>query len=367
MLRFPEVIQETACEGLTNGRVPPPEIRWVNPLDDAAWDQEVRRFPDATFFHTTPWARVLAETYGLEPANLVVHLADDPVALLPCLERNGLVKGRRGVCLPFTDHAAPLVRDARHARLLFNAVRTFGRARGWRTWECRGGHEWWPEAPASLSFHRHTLDLTVGEAELYSGFAPSVRRALRKAGRHRLEVRAEDTPEAMDAYFALHCQTRRRHGLPPQPKAFFESIHRHVIARGHGHLFLVRSEGRPISGAVFFHWNREVMFKFGASDKNHQILRPNDLLMGYCIAHYVGREFTRLDLGRTSLCNEGLRRFKLGFGSAESRLDYLKYDLREGSFVTDRDRVRGWYNAFFRFMPIAALRTVGTFLYRHMA
>ncbi|MCP5520990.1 MAG: GNAT family N-acetyltransferase [Verrucomicrobiales bacterium] len=368
MLTAPEVIRAPAGERPANGHGRAPEIRWVNPLEHPAWDQELRQFQDAIFFHTSAWARVLTETYGFKPMSLMVHEENQVGAILPGMELHGFPKGPRAVSLPFTDHTAPLLRNATQARLLLEAVKTCGRMRGWRTWECRGGHPCWPESPASLSFYRHTLDLTVGEAELYSGFEPSVRRALRKAAGHRLEVRVEDSPEAMDAYFALHCRTRRRHGLPPQPKAFFESIHRHVIARGHGHVFLVRYRGCPIAGGVFFHWNRGVIFKFGASDTRHQVLRPNNLLMWYAIAHYAGRDYERLDLGRTSLSQEGLRRFKLGLGSTETRLDYLKYDLRQDAFVTDGgDLTHGWHNAFFRLLPLTVLRAFGTVLYRHLA
>jgi hypothetical protein len=367
MLPLPEVIRKPAGNRPQTGCRKPPKIRRVNPLHDSAWDQVLQRFPDATFFHTAPWARVLAETYGFRPAHFVLQEGGQVSALLPCMELNGLLTGRRAIGLPFTDHAAPLIAEATHAPLLFEAVRTCGRARGWRTWECRGGHAWRPGTPASLSFYHHTLDLTVGEKELYSRFHPSFRRALRKALSHPLEVWTEDSAVAMDAYYALHCQTRRRHGLPPQPKAFFDSIQRHVIAGGHGRVFLVRHNGQPIAGAVFFHWNNLAIFKFGASDNNFQLFRPSNLLMWYCVAYYAGRDYARLDLGRTSLSNQGLRRFKLGLGSAETQLDYFKYNLQKDAFVTDRDRAHGWHNAVFRLLPIAVLRALGALLYRHMA
>ncbi len=59
-----------------------------------------------------------------------------------------------------------------------------------------------------------------------------------------------------------------------------------------------------------------------------------------------------LHLGRTSLHNDGLRRFKLGWGAEEQPIEYVKYDLRQERFVTDRDESAGWHNQVFRRMPI---------------
>jgi len=35
----------------------------------------------------------------------------------------------------------------------------------------------------------------------------------------------------MGEYYRLHCLTRKRHGLPPQPTGFFQKIQEHIIAK----------------------------------------------------------------------------------------------------------------------------------------
>jgi len=74
-----------------------------------------------------------------------------------------------------------------------------------------------------------------------------------------------------------------------------------------------------------------------------------------------------LDLGKTSLANDGLRRFKLNLGALEKKIDYVKYDLRQNRFVTETDGVSGWHNAVFRAMPVFMSRVAGGLLYRHWA
>ena len=34
----------------------------------------------------------------------------------------------------------------------------------------------------------------------------------------------------MQVFYALHCMTRKKHGVPPQPFAFVAHFHRHVMS-----------------------------------------------------------------------------------------------------------------------------------------
>ena len=65
--------------------------------------------PNASFFHSAAWARVLCKTYGHEPNCLLLSKDAEPVALVPLLEVSSPLTGRRGVCLPFTDFCDPLL------------------------------------------------------------------------------------------------------------------------------------------------------------------------------------------------------------------------------------------------------------------
>ena len=82
---------------------------------------------------------------------------------------------------------------------------------------------------------------------------------------------------------------------------------------------------------------------------------------------YAQRGFEQLEFGRTSLGNEGLRRFKLGWGTEERRIDYVRFDGRTSAFVTVPDEVWGWHNRVFRALPGIVSRSVGSTFYRHVA
>jgi hypothetical protein len=81
----------------------------------------------------------------------------------------------------------------------------------------------------------------------------------------------------------------------------------------------------------------------------------------------ISNGFAVMDFGRTSLNNDGLRRFKNSWGVAEEMLDYYRYDYREKTYVKQTDSAQGWHARLFRHLPISLARIIGAVLYRHTA
>jgi hypothetical protein len=339
----------------------------VNPLADARWDDWLGVHPEATFFHTTAWARVLQEAYGHEPYYFAgPRRGEAGGPLLPVMEVNSPWLGRRGVSLPFTDWCPPLGSEPEAAQSVFEQALEHGRARGWRYFETRGGTGPGRGPVASVAYLGHEVDLVPGETRLFQALDPAVRRAIRKAQNSAIRVEIETSPAAMEDYYQLHCRTRRRHGLPPQPHRFFQAITRHVLAAGHGLILTARLHGRLVAGAIFFHHRDTAIYKFGASDPAFHALRPNNLLLWQAMTHYLARGCRTLHLGRTSLANPGLRRFKLSFAAREHRLEYCRYWYAARRFVSGTDRTRTWANHVFRLLPMPCLRFLGARLYPHL-
>ena len=352
---------------LPSGSGPADDIQVLNPLEIADWDAQLALLPGAGFFHTAAWARVLHRTYGYLPRYQAGTESGRLQSLLPLMEVDSWLTGRRGIALPFTDAVAPLCATAGSFHRLWSAARDQAARRGWKYLECRGGKKWLPEAPASTSFLNHHLDLTVGETPLLKGCDDSVRRALRKAEQSALTVEFSQSLASMQVFYRLLGLTRRRHGVPPQPFPFFENICTQVLAQNMGWVVLARQGAIPVAGAVYFHYGRTAIYKFGSSDETYQHLRANNLVMWRAIRHYAREGYATLDFGRTSLDNAGLRKFKLGWGTQEEQIDYVRYDRASESYVSARDEASGWHNRLFRALPIPLSRLAGALLYRHIA
>lgn len=342
-------------------------VSTVNPLDDPHWDTAISTLPGATFFHGRAWARVLHDAYGFTPLYLTERESASLQSILPLMEANSWLTGRRGISLPFTDECAPLCRNAAVFDRLSRVLSEYANVRKWRYWELRGGRPFIPAAPASLSYWGHTLVLKPDQTALFSRLDSSARRAVRKGEQSGLTVEFSTSLDAIRSFHRLLCQTRRRHGLPPQPFRFFENIQRHILALGQGIVVLARLNQVPVAGAIFFQFGPTALYKFGASDESFQHLRANNLVMWRAIAWLSERGCVSLDFGRTSRVNEGLRRFKLAWGATERSIEYFRHHREIGHFVSSRDDSHGWHNRLFRLMPLPLSRLIGAIAYQHMA
>jgi hypothetical protein len=122
-----------------------------------------------------------------------------------------------------------------------------------------------------------------------------------------------------------------------------------------------------VAAAVFFTFGRTAIYKFGASDRDRQELRANNLVFARAIERLAGLGVRCLSLGRTSFDNEGLRRFKNGLGGLESLLECYRLNPDARQYMPARDDASGWHNEVFRRMPCWLSRLVGNLIYRYAA
>jgi lipid II:glycine glycyltransferase (peptidoglycan interpeptide bridge formation enzyme) len=223
------------------------------------------------------------------------------------------------------------------------------------------------DAGVSLSFVGHRLSLEKSPAEIFDGCESSVRRAIRKAEKSGLIASVHTDLESLAAYYRLHCRVRKRHGVPPQPFSFFQAIADHVLSCGRGFVVLATKGGELVAGAVFFHFNRHAIYKFSASDESFQECRGPNLVIWTALQYLQQLGCANLTFGRTSSMNQGLRRFKAGFGAEEYAIRYAHYSFKRQSFIRQVDLAEGSARRLFRLLPLPLSRLIGAAAYRHMA
>lgn len=347
--------------------VPAPiDTEFVDPLRDPYWDRLVMSHPDCTFFHSAAWAKVLHKTYRHEPIYLRCSQSGKPVALVPMMDVRSPLTGRRGVCLPFTDFCAPLMFGEVDSGIVMSKLCDLARERKWKYFEIRNGKTLGPSGASGAAFYGHTLDLRSDTETLFKGLKGSARTSVRKAQRGGLSAQVTWEREAILQFFRLHTQTRRRHGLPPQPISFFTNIYDEVIQTRLGFVVIVNSGSRPVAAGVFFLLGKKAVYKFSASDERVRELQGNNLMLWEGIQFLAQNGGESLHFGRTSIENEGLRRFKLTWGTQEEIIPYLKFDAAAGAWVSGRDAVSGFHNEVFRRLPLAVNRLAGSIIYPHL-
>lgn len=343
-----------------------PELEVVElALDDPRWTELTRAHGEATIFHSPGWARVLGETYRYRAFGLGLLSSERLVGLVPLLEVDGLLRSRRWVSLPFTDTCPPLLAPEVNDEAVVSLV---DRARREAAVSAVDVHAPIDGALQEEAGVEHVLPLALGDdpAALERGFASSHRRNLRQANRNGVSVRmARSAEDLTRTYYALHVATRRRQGVPTQPRSFFRRLWELVIEPGDGFLLLADHDGAVAAGAVFLAGSRTLVYKYGASTPAQWQLRPNNPIFRAAIEWACAHRCTRLDFGRTDASNDGLRRFKAGFGAEESPLVYSRIGEAAAS---RRPSESGCMLSFaIRKSPEFVCRAIGTALYRYAA
>lgn len=336
----------------------------IDPVSDGRWAELVASHPAATVFHHPRWLELLRAQYGYKVvACCLTDSSGRILGGLPLARIDSRLTGRRLVALPFSDSCPPLLpdKDDGGGAELARAVSAL-----------RGAaevplevHEAFPELPGAHvvhKFHQHVLRLDAGLAAVEGPMRKSgVRRTVAKARQSDLVVERSAGGGALRAFYGLHLETRRRLGVPTQPKRFIERFSQ-LFDAGLGFVTLVRHQGRPAAAAVFLTFNRTVMYKYGASAQWALPLKPNNLLFDETIRWSCRQGYAALDFGRTELDNLGLARFKRGWGAEELPLSYTYVPHAPDDGRSRRDLLVA--DVIRRSPPVVG-RLVGEVLYKH--
>jgi hypothetical protein len=336
----------------------------LNPLTAPGWDGILSTNERASFFHSAPWARVLADAYRFIPFYFTDCANDRLETLIPIMETPTIAGGRKGVSLPFTDCCAPIAPRGEAWRDIVEQVLDFGFSRGWRSWSLSGDDHFPDDVPV-VRYFDHSIELCRDAQTVYHAFSKGTKSSIHKATKEGVVSSVSTTSQSITEFYRLHTLTRRRHGLPPPPFSFFSLIFRYVIASGQGFVALAALHDRPVAAAVFFLFGRKALYKFAASDPRYRHSCAGDLVMWEAIQWLCRNSFTELSLGKTEIANHGLRGFKAGWGAREGTMNYYTYNFARRSFVASERSTRVPFATLLKIMPLPLLHIAGKVLYRY--
>jgi len=290
-------------------------------LTDPRWGDFVARQPSATPFHHPEWGRVVADCYGFRAFAVTTSDATGDIqAGMPVIEVRHLWGEPKWVSLPFTDYCPPLITAPHQETDLVCALQQASKAAGIRRVEVRAPLE--GITAVSRMALRHLVALDADPDRVYAGLRSAVRTHIRQAERRGVTIRLADRPDDEDAFYQLHLRTRRRQGVPIQPRRFFRMLWESLVRTGMGTVMIAEAAGQPIAADMFLSWNGISIGKFSASDERAWQLRANNLVIWHCLKTACEQGSRSFDFGRSDAGNEGLRAFKLSWGAVEEPLIY---------------------------------------------
>jgi Acetyltransferase (GNAT) domain len=340
----------------------------IDPINDERWDEFLQKHPAASVFHTKDWLEALRRTYGYEPIAFTTSLPGRPLTNGICFcGISGWLSGRRLVSLPFSDHCEPLAEDSEQIPDLLISLRESLHCQKWKRMEIRAINPGLPECEAfekSTVFFLHKLDLSPGIDEIFRSLhRDCVQRKVRRAMREELTHEEGRSERLLTQFYSLLLMTRRRHGLPPQPLAWFRNLV--ACLRDKVGIRIASKDGRPIAGILTLSHKKTLVYKYGCSDAKFRQLGGVQMLLWKAIEDAKRHQLSEFDMGRSECSNSGLVTFKDRWGTTRTQLAYLQYP--RGSFHSLYQVAQNNISKrVLASMPSGLLSATGRVLYRYM-
>ncbi len=344
----------------------------ICPLQDPRWTGLVTRHPLSSIFHTREWLTALQQTYGFEPIAYTTSAPGTPLedAMVLCLVRSSIT-GDRLVSLPFSDHCAPLLRDATEGRAFLASLDQELRRDNLHYVEIRAERPLDATLDLNVSTQQycfHRLDLRPDVATLLRNcHKDCTQRKIRRAEREGIVCKAGRSRDLLDAFWNLVVMTRRRHQLPPQPRSWFRNLI-NCLADALEIRVALRDQ-QPLAAILTLRHKDTLVYKYGCSDARYSNLGGTQLLFWTAIQDARRDGLSEFDLGRSDCDNAGLITFKDRWGAARSSLTYTRF-ARQNKHAFNALHM-GWLpraaGSVVACLPDPVFSAVGSIFYRHFA
>jgi len=323
-------------------------ITFIDPATDPRWDQFVLAHPHSSIYHHSCWLKVLHETYRYTPYNLA---AADPsgrfAGILPLVGITSKITGNRLISLPFSPYGGPLANDEASARQLIHAAKDLLRQHNFKFLQLR--MSWGNAIPdqtlcISDAYYRiHILDIRPDLESIQAGFHKDcIMRSIRKALKGPLRLRIAENETDVKAFYRLQVQTRKKHGIPPQPLHYFLCMWRTLYPQQRMKILLAEHGTKTAAAVILLPFKDMVVYQNGGSSPKYLGLRPNHFLLWKAIEMAKNEGYCYFNFGTSTPDEKGLMEFKCRWGARES-------------------------TSVLRRMPLFVLKSIGKISYRHFA
>jgi lipid II:glycine glycyltransferase (peptidoglycan interpeptide bridge formation enzyme) len=208
------------------------------------------------------------------------------------------------------------------------------------------------------------LSLDREPDELLAALHKTRAQQIRRAEREGIVVeRGCFRADLSEVFYRLHVATRRRLGVPVQPRRFFMLLWERMLEPGRGFVLTARRGKTAIASAVFLSLGGRVTYKFSASDRSP--FGAPDAILWTAILQSSRDGARVLDFGRTATGNVGLRQFKLWWGTREEPLTYTVFASHAPTAA--KGRAAAALAPMIRRAPPWVAQGLGAFAYRFTA
>jgi len=301
--------------------------------DKKEWNSIVLGSVDGKLCHMFEWNEILPKVYDYKPTYLSIRENQELVGVFPSFIIKSRLFGSRLVSMPFDSYGGPLFKRFSRTmnRELLATVASISRSENLEYAEIRSPSLYSTDTIKEEGFIENTnysyftflIDLKQDIKKILMSLRKSTRRGIRIAERKGINIKEAKTDGDLKNFYNLYLTTMKKHGSPPHSFSFFKELWDHFYP-SYLRIFFANYQDRNISAMLFYVFNKEIHYGYGASLRDEKYLRlcPNDLLVWYAIGFGKERDLTFLNLGRTRP-NSNVYFFKLGWDGKKVPLTYF--------------------------------------------
>jgi FemAB-related protein (PEP-CTERM system-associated) len=299
-------------------------VRAFRADDGARWDNFVRACATGTFFHLSPWKRVIERAFGHRTHYLLAERAGVVTGVLPLTHVRSALFGSSLISNAFGVYGGPVAADQESLRALDAEAVRLVQALGAPVLEMRGFAEeragWQTKSELYATFRKPILPSV--EANMKA--VPRKQRAMiRKGLQNGLRSQVDG---GVDRLHRIYAESVRNLGTPVFAKSYFQILTEEF--GGCCDVITVTDDGQAVAAVLNFYFRDEVLPYYGGGVLAARGLAANDFMYWEVLRRACERGCRIFDFGR-SKTGTGAHAFKRNWGFEPTPLVY-QYSLAAG-------------------------------------
>lgn len=173
------------------------------------------------------------------------------------------------------------------------------------------------------------------------------RRCIRKAIKNGVQVRIDNSAEAMEFLISVHTENMLAIGGLPKIHRCFDLIQKHFVAGEDYNVYLASMDGKNIAALLLFYFNGTVEYYTPAIVEEYRTIQPLTLVIYTAMQDAMKKDFEKWNWGGTGLSQKSLYDFKSKWGTTETRYYYYTKINDEGILKLDRSELMESFSNYY--------------------
>ncbi|MFZ5518903.1 MAG: lipid II:glycine glycyltransferase FemX [Candidatus Zhuqueibacterota bacterium] len=296
-------------------------MKFASKISKQYWEETIARCPNATFFHTCAWAKLMTAIYPhLSIATMGFEMSDGARAVLPLLSVRSRLKGMVRTFYTMVPGVYGGIVTDRRCLTRLELEMVFSKFKGlkfnhivyvnnpYESYDIPGRYR-------ESEMFTHILNLNQDYECIKRNFSRGNRSTINKAIRSGVTIELAQTYSDYQEYYEMYQDSLDRWGDRASSFYPFELFH-HIFELNSPHikLWLAKVDGIIIAGSLVFSYNNHVVAWHGAARRSHFEYRPNNLLYAQIIRDAYNQGYRYFDFNPSG-GHEGVVHFKESFGA----------------------------------------------------